>query len=98
MTAMDAEKCIRGPTTSAMQHSSRPAYTIAANECRLDNTCAVNVPQPKSKEEENDLIRKFISGLEKLFQKENNWTFLQPLSLTMEHCAKCQACSDACHI
>lgn len=71
---------------------------LVANECRLDNTCAVNVPQPKSLEEENELVRKFISGLEKLFQKENNWTFLQPLALTMEHCAKCQTCSDACPI
>jgi Fe-S oxidoreductase len=67
-------------------------------ECLLDDTCAVNLPQPKTKEEEQELVRKFIVGLEKLFQKENNWTFLQPLLLTMEHCAKCQTCSDACHI
>ena len=64
----------------------------------LDDTCAVFVPKPKSKEEEQALIGKFLAGLEKLFQRENNWTFLQPLVLTMEHCAKCQTCSDACHI
>jgi Fe-S oxidoreductase len=67
-------------------------------ECILDNSCAVNVPRPQSKDEENALIGKFLSGLEKLFTKENNWTFLQPLFLTMEHCAKCQTCSKACHI
>ncbi len=67
-------------------------------ECLLDDTCAVNVPQPKTKEEEDALVAKFLSGLEKLFTRENNWTFLQPLILTMEHCAKCQTCSDACHI
>jgi Fe-S oxidoreductase len=67
-------------------------------ECGLDDTCALSLPQPKSKEEEDALVAKFVSGLEKLFQKENNWTFLQPLLLTMEHCAKCQTCSDACHI
>ena len=67
-------------------------------ECLLDDTCAVNVPKPKTKAEEDELVRKFLAGLEKLFQKENNWTFLQPLLLTMEHCAKCQTCSDACHI
>ena len=67
-------------------------------ECILDDTCAVNVPKPKTKQEEKALVALFISGLEKLFTRENNWTFLQPLLLTMEHCARCQTCSDACHI
>jgi Fe-S oxidoreductase len=67
-------------------------------ECLLDDTCAVNVPQPKTKEEEEELVRKFLAGLDKLFSPENNWTFLQPLLLTMEHCARCQTCSEACHI
>ena len=67
-------------------------------ECILDDTCAVSIPQPKTREEENELVGKFISGLEKLFTKENNWPFLQPLLLTMEHCARCQTCSEACHI
>ncbi len=58
----------------------------------------MNIPQPKTKQEENALVAKFLSGLEKLFTKENNWTFLQPLLLTMEHCARCQTCSEACHI
>jgi Fe-S oxidoreductase len=67
-------------------------------ECTLDDTCAVNVPKPKTKEEEDALVAKFLSGLEKLFTKENNWTFLQPLLLSLEHCAKCQTCSESCHI
>ena len=67
-------------------------------ESSLDDTIVVAVPKPKTKEEEQELVRKFLSGLEKLFTKENNWTFLQQLTLTMEHCAKCQTCSDACHI
>lgn len=71
---------------------------LANFECSLDDTCAVSFPQPKNKTEEDDLVTKFLSGLEKLFVKENNWTFLQPLLLTIEHCAKCQTCSDACHI
>ncbi len=74
------------------------AKTQDAYECALDDTCAVSIPQPKSEEEERELVRKFLTGLEKLFTKENNWTFLQPLLLTMEHCAKCQTCSDSCHI
>ncbi len=67
-------------------------------ECGLDNTCALNLPQPKTPEEEKQLVGKFLSGLDKLFTKENNWTFLQPLLLTMEHCTGCQTCSEACHI
>ena len=67
-------------------------------ECGLDDTCAVNVPQPKSPEEEKQLVARFLSGLDKLFDKENNWTFLQPLLLTMEHCTGCQTCAESCHI
>ncbi len=67
-------------------------------ECGLDDTCALNLPKPKTKEEEEELVRKFLSGLDKLFLAKDNWTFLQPLVLTMEHCAKCQTCSEACHI
>jgi Fe-S oxidoreductase len=67
-------------------------------ECGLDDTCAVNIPQPKTKAEEEELVKKFLAGLDKLFTRENNWTFLQPLLLTMEHCARCQTCADACHV
>jgi Fe-S oxidoreductase len=74
------------------------AQVLENYECSLDNTCAVSLPQPKTKAEEEELVGKFVSGLEKLFEREDNWTFLQPLLLTMEHCAKCQTCSDACHI
>ncbi|HET7841978.1 MAG TPA: (Fe-S)-binding protein, partial [Terriglobia bacterium] len=86
------------PATDGDAGKDRPWAPLSANthanyECALDDTCAVSVAQPKSKEEEDALIRKFLSGLEKLFDRENNWTFLQPLLLTMEHCAKCQTCS-----
>ena len=64
----------------------------------LDDTIALSLPKPKTKEEEQELVRKFLSGLEKLFSEENNWPFLQPLVLSMENCAKCQTCNDACHI
>ncbi|MEJ2368025.1 MAG: hypothetical protein P8Z49_06680 [Acidobacteriota bacterium] len=67
-------------------------------ECILDDTCVVNIPRPQSKKEEDALVQKFLSGLEKLFTRESNWTFLQPLILTMEHCARCQTCSESCHI
>ncbi|MFH0899402.1 MAG: (Fe-S)-binding protein [Pseudomonadota bacterium] len=74
------------------------AATRAGFECSLDDTVAVAFPKPKSPEEERVLVKAFLSGIDKLFDEKNNWTFLQPLQLSMEHCAKCQTCADACHI
>lgn len=70
---------------------------IEKYEC-LDDTIAVNIPQTKTPEEEDELVRSFLVGFKKLFSTEDNWTFLQPLVMSMEHCAKCLTCSDACHI
>ena len=66
--------------------------------CILDNTAILPITRPKTKEEEDKLVHGFLSGMEKLFQKENNWTFLSQLVTTMDHCAKCNTCSEACHI
>ena len=65
--------------------------------CILDDTLILPVPKPKTKEEEDELVKKFLAGMEKLFSRENNWTFLSMLETTMENCAKCNTCSDACH-
>jgi Fe-S oxidoreductase len=67
-------------------------------ESSLDDTVAIGIPKPANKNEEEELVRQFLSGLKKLFEKENNWTFLQPLMLSMEHCAKCHTCSEACPV
>ena len=66
--------------------------------CILDDVCILPVPRPKTREEEEELVNKFIDGMRKLFTKENNWTFLSMLETTMDHCAKCNTCSDACHL
>ena len=58
----------------------------------------MNIPKPETKEEEERLVKSFLSGMKKLFEEENNWIFLQPLIISAEHCAKCQTCSEACHI
>lgn len=65
-------------------------------EYSLDGVSGLNLPKPESPEEEKRLVEAFLSGLHKLLTKENNWTFLQPLSLSLEYCAKCQTCADAC--
>ncbi len=67
-------------------------------ESSLDDTVAIGIPRPAGKEEEDALVLKFLIGLKKLFEKKNNWTFLQPLMLSMEHCARCHTCSDACPV
>jgi ferredoxin len=67
-------------------------------EASLDGISAMGIPKPKSKREEEELIGKFLSGLKKIFSEENNWTFLQPLILSLEYCSKCLTCSEACPI
>ena len=65
-------------------------------ESNLDGVCAIAIPKPQSKEDEEALVGRFLTGLKKLFTKEHNWTFLQPLSLTADYCVKCQTCSNSC--
>src|SRR4030042_6725192 len=67
-------------------------------ECSLDGVVALRLLKPRTKEEENKLVQSFLNGLRKLLSKENNWTFLQPLLLSLDYCAKCQTCSEACPI
>ena len=67
-------------------------------ECSLDGVSALAFQKPKSKDEEERLVTSFLSGLKKLLSKTDNWTFLQPLVLSLENCAKCQNCSQACPI
>jgi Fe-S oxidoreductase len=94
---------LENPDLMALAIEDREWQTLSAETreryaCALDDTCALSLPHPKSVEEEQQLVGKFLAGLDKLFTRENNWTFLQPLVLTMEHCARCQTCADACHI
>jgi len=64
----------------------------------LDGVSALALPRPRNKEEEEQYIGQFVSGLKKLLSKKDNWTFLQPLLLSLDYCARCQTCSEACHV
>ncbi len=81
------------PGIKKLSESARETYDGA-----LDGVLASGLPKPKSKEEEEELIRKFESGIKKLFSKQDNWGFLMPITLTMEHCARCQSCNEDCPI
>ena len=67
-------------------------------EHSLDGVSAITLPKPENKQEEERLIKAFLEGLRKLTSKTDNWTFLQPLMLSLEYCAKCQTCADACPV
>ena len=75
-----------------------PASTTEKYACILDDVNILQIPRPKNKEEEEALVNKFLEGMRKLFSKEDNWTFLSMLDTTMEHCAQCNTCSEACHL
>ncbi|CFX70558.1 Alpha-helical ferredoxin [Syntrophomonas zehnderi OL-4] len=64
----------------------------------LDGCAGIDTLQrPKTEAEEIEFVQKFLNGLEKIFSDANNGV-LQPLKLSFEYCAKCNTCSDACHI
>ncbi|MCX7912584.1 MAG: (Fe-S)-binding protein, partial [Dehalococcoidales bacterium] len=62
----------------------------------LDGFCALALLRSTAGQKET--VERFIAGVSKLLSKDDNWTFLQPLLLSLDHCARCQTCSDACHV
>ncbi len=67
-------------------------------ESSLDGVSALSLPKPKSKEEEDKLVERFLGGLRKLLSRNDNWLFWQPLIQSLESCVRCQTCSDACPV
>ncbi|MEW6182799.1 MAG: (Fe-S)-binding protein [Bacillota bacterium] len=75
-----------------------PEKWSANYDFSLDGHAAIGLPKPKNEEEKARLVRGFLSGLGKLFDPQNNWTFLKLLKLTTDYCMRCQTCSEACHV
>ncbi len=75
-----------------------PEARKADRDVSLDGILNVNFPKPKTKEEEEELVAKFLVGLRRLLTKENNWPFLKPFMLSLDNCVKCNTCSNACPI
>ena len=63
-----------------------------------DGISALRIPKPKGEDERAAAVAAFLAGLQKLLSAEDNWTFLQPLMLSMENCVQCHSCSDSCPI
>lgn len=64
----------------------------------LDGVVALNVEKERAEADRQRDVERFVSGLKKLLGRENNWTFLQPLVLSLTYCAQCQTCADACPV
>jgi len=69
-----------------------------ALETSLDGYSAIGLQKPATKEEEDALVSKFLEGLQKLLSQDDNWSFWQPLMLSLDNCTHCQTCAEACHI
>jgi Fe-S oxidoreductase len=67
-------------------------------DASLDGVSALSLKRPEDPKEEERLLKGLVEGLKKLLSVENNWTFLQPLQLTLDHCTHCQTCAEACPI
>ncbi|MDY0110391.1 MAG: (Fe-S)-binding protein [Candidatus Krumholzibacteria bacterium] len=67
-------------------------------EHSLDGVVGVKIPRPADDGERDAYVARFLSGLDKLLDREANWTFLQPLLLSLENCVKCNTCAEACPI
>jgi len=74
------------------------AEQLERYEVGPDGVSALRIPVPKNEEERDRMVAGFLEGLRKLLTRENNWTFLQPLMLSLENCVKCQTCADSCPI
>jgi len=103
LVVIKAEELMPLPCDQSNSNGNPPVRSLTEEqkskyECSLDGMSALLLPKPQSKEEEDKLVAGFLSGLKKLLSKDNNWTFLQPLTISLEYCAKCQLCSDECPI
>src|SRR5512136_16317 len=69
---------------------TKPPYAPLSEEQQkkfehgLDGVSALSLPKPKSRQEEDQLVGRFLKGLEKLLSQNDNWTFWQPLMQSLE--------------
>jgi Fe-S oxidoreductase len=87
------------PLPAPFDASPRVSQKLRAGvDTSLDGFTALGLQPPANLQEEEALVERFLSGLQKLFSADDNWPFLQQLSLSVDHCTHCQSCADACPI
>jgi Fe-S oxidoreductase len=87
------DEIMKTKTIKQLTSSQKSSY-----ECSFDGFSAISLPKPKTTEDEEKLVQSFLDGLKKLLSEENNWTFLQPLVLSLDYCARCLVCSEECPV
>jgi Fe-S oxidoreductase len=74
------------------------AEAAAKWEHGLDGVVGLRLAKPQDEAERAAHVARFLTGIEKLLDREHNWTFLQPLLLSLENCVKCNTCAEACPV
>ncbi len=103
LVEIDREELMPLPSVGGWQEG-RPRWRVVSQEqrtrlvCNLDGVVALGLPGAMSRHEKGEYVRLFASGLRKLLSRQDNWTFLQPLLLSLDFCAHCQTCSEACPV
>ena len=85
------------PLPATFDGAVAPARKTSAVDCTLDEYSALGLPAPAVLDEAA-LVRDFAGALRKLLSEDDNWTFLQQLTLSLDHCARCDSCAEACPI
>jgi Fe-S oxidoreductase len=85
------------PLPAPLNGAPPPSRKIGAVDCSLDGFNALGMPTAAWLDEET-MVRAFVSGIQKLLNADDNWTFLQQLTLSLDHCARCDSCAEACPI
>lgn len=67
-------------------------------DASLDGIVAVGIRRPQTPADEKQFVGAFVSGLNRLLNADDNWPFLRQLRLSLDHCARCQTCIDACPV
>jgi Fe-S oxidoreductase len=65
-------------------------------DASLDGVSALSLARPADASDEKRQLEALAAGLVRLLGRADNWTFLQPLLLSLEQCTHCQTCADAC--
>lgn len=84
--------------TEVRSHWQTPTEEQRAFVCDLDGVTGLNVRSDRSEEDREEDVERFLSGLRKLLSRQSNWTFLQPLLLSVDYCTQCQTCADSCPV
>ncbi len=74
------------------------AESRARLEHSLDGVVGVKIDRLGDEQQRAAHVARFLAGLDKLLDRQANWTFLQPLILSLENCVKCDTCAEACPI